>query len=189
MCSKFSIKAFEGLPADLKPSDYVDMLLFLGLCKPVVRLGQNNFMLYRKMNAWCKKYSFKSYVSRAGYMYISKKMFLSYFASIVDDLPFPHEYLLGNLLGYPKCCVKKISTLGESNIDKWESLEFGDDRLVGKYKLIDPKLYRKGTALVSHVPCCNTCAESLHLAKAAQRIVITYRNYECMQRWAWAFNQ
>lgn len=189
MNKPFDIEAFSDLPECLKPSDYVDMLLFLSFHKPVIRLGKNSDGIYSLASDWCNRHSFRYFISTAGFMYIARKKFLPFITSFVDDLPFPHATLLGKLLGYPKCCTHKITELGENKIDEWELTEFGDELLTGEYSLINPKLYTKGTALISHVPCSNRCEASLRLAYDMKQIIIAHRDNKYMQRWSWILGQ
>ena len=179
----FDVEAFTNLPGGLRPSDYVDFLLFLSSKKPVVRLGKNGEKVYSSVVAWCKTYNIRYYISAERYMYVSKRFLLPWITSVVDDLPVPHAILLGKLFGYPHCCTQKISQLGEDLIDEWELTEFADEDLVGDYRLIDPKLYRKGVALISHVPCSNKCDASLQIAKDVYQIIAKHRDLPCMENW------
>ena len=103
----FNLSAFESLPQNLRPSDYVDFLLFLGNLKRAIRLGKNSNDIYQLVVAWCQQYRFSYYVSSSGYMYISKTYLTARLICSIDDSPFPHAFLLGLLLGYPICCAKK----------------------------------------------------------------------------------
>lgn len=182
----FNIKAFEDLPTDLKNNDYTDLLLFLISLKPNIRLGKNSKAAYNNMKKWCVKYRFKFIISSSGYMYISRHIAFAKLTQIVDDSLFEHSEMLGILLGYPKCCRKKIKTIGEQNIDAYEK-KLCKNGFSKSYHLIDSSSYIKGYALISHVPCCNNCSESLMIAKKALRVIRQYKSHPCMRRWSMYF--
>lgn len=186
MSNKFNIKIFEALPTDLRNNDYIDLLLFLIRQKPSIRLGKNTAKAYGNMKRWCNKYGYKFIISSSGYMYISKQLWLAKLTQLVDDSLSEHTGLLGLLLGYPKCCRKKIKAIGESNIDEYEQ-QLCNQVFTGDYHLIDCSLYTKGYALISHVPCCNNCDESLKIAKSTLKIIRQYKSYPCMKRWSMFF--
>ena len=180
--NSFKIDGFASLPECLKQSDYIDLLLFLMHEKPSVRLGKNDAFSYNQMKKWCRKNKFRYVISNDGYMYISKYYTIAKIVQLVDDSSYNHSYILGLLLGYPKCCRKAIMKIGELNIDKYESI-LCKKKFIGDYRLIDPSLYTKGCALISHVPCSTHCKESLIIAKKAFHIINYYHHYQCMERW------
>lgn len=179
---QFDIEAFNALPKDLCKSDYIDILLFLIHEKPAVRLGKNTDATYKRIANWCDMFGFASIISLAGYMYLSKWWVWAKLVQLVDDSHREHAELLGILLGYPRCCCKKIRKIGEQNIDEYEKALY-----VGKftppYNLIDCSTYVQGFSLISHVPCCNTCCKSLKIAQKALAVITQYRDSSCMQRW------
>ncbi len=179
---KFDIESFNSLPTSLKNNDYIDMLLFLIHLKPNVRLGKNYATAYNDMKKWCKKYSYKYIISSSGYMYISRQFVSAKMTQLVDDSLLEHSELLGMLLGYPKCCRKKIKEVGEQNIDEFEN-QLCSNGFNKPYHLINSCSYTKGYALISHVPCCNNCNESLKIARKALRVIRLYKEYPCMKRW------
>lgn len=186
MNNRFDIKAFEALPIDLKNNDYIDLLLFLIQQKPNIRLGKNSLKAYNAMKKWCYRFGYKFIISSSGYMYISRKLLLAKLTQLVDDSLLEHSEILGLLLGYPKCCRKKIKTIGENNIDEYEK-HLCNRGFTKPYNLIDCSPYTKGYALISHVPCCNNCDESLKIAKSALKIIRQYKSYPCMRRWSMYF--
>ena len=186
MNNRFDIKAFEALPVDLKNNDYIDLLLFLIQQKPNIRLGKNTFKVYNSMKKWCNKFGYKFIISSSGYMYISRKLLLAKLTQLVDDSLLEHSEILGLLLGYPQCCRKKIKTIGENNIDEYEK-QLCKHGFTKPYHLINSSSYTKGYALISHVPCCNNCNESLRIAKKALKIIRQYKSYPWMRRWSMYF--
>lgn len=178
----FNLKAFESLPKTLKPSDYVDFIQFFVNEKPVIRLGFNKKYVYNQMILWSKNNQLAYVVSQAGYMYIAKNFFLVNLAKIIDDSTFKHTFLLGKIFGYPTCCSRKISKIGEENIDKYE-------KIVSMYKFkapfdkINPAGYTKGYSLISHIPCCETCKSSLKKAIRANKIIKQYQDHPAFENW------
>ena len=178
-----NIEAFEALPKFLRPSDYIDFLLFLMKEKPCLRLGKNSEAIYNSVIEWCKKFNYKWLVSEEGYMYISQNRILTFITRMVDDSVREHSYLLGKLLGYPKCCSKKIATIGEAHIDEYEQLLIAQSEFSGDYSIINPEGYIAGYALISHVPCCGKCKKSLRQAKKVYRVILENQNNRAFSNW------
>lgn len=179
----FNITAFINLPKNLKKSDYIDLLLFLCNLKKSIRLGNNNFDTYLVMKNWCDKYNFSYTISSSNLMYISKFKILCLITQLIDDSSFNHSYILGRILGYPKCCCKKIALVGEKNIDNFEADLFNSSELSTPYELINSSYYTDGTALISHVPCSHSCEESLKIALKAKKVITRHREFKEMSTW------
>ena len=183
MKHSFNLKAFENLPTTLKPSDYVDFLLFLAHEKPCLRLGYNQTDVYLEMIAWCKTHKLAYVVSEAGFMYISKYFPLAYIAKVVDDSTISHTYIFGKILGYPSCCSKRIATIGESNIDKFKKEFVSSSDFRAPYHIINPEGYIDGYSLISHIPCCATCKRSLKKASATYKVILKYGDRPAFSKW------
>lgn len=183
MKKKFNLKAFETLPKNLKPSDYVDFLLFLAHEKPCLRLGNNQSSVYQDVLAWCKENRFAYVVSKAGFMYISHNLFLAVVAKIVDDSTFSHTYIFGKILGYPDCCSKRIAEIGESLIDEYEKELVTNADFQEPYHIINPKGYIEGYSLISHIPCCETCRRSLEKATSVYQVILKYKEHPSFEKW------
>lgn len=179
----FNISAFENLPTTLKPSDYVDFLLFLANEKPCLRLGYNQSDIYLEMIAWCKAYKMSYVISKAGFMYISKCFPLANIAKIVDDSTISHTYIFGKILGYPSCCSKRIAMIGERNIDDFEKEFVSNSNFQAPYNIINPKGYIDGYSLISHIPCCTTCKRSLAKARVTYNVILKYREHPAFSKW------
>jgi hypothetical protein len=183
MKRNFDLDAFETLPITLKPSDYIDFLLFCMHEKPCVRLGQNDCMVYHEMTLWCQKQKLAYIVSESGLMYVSKSKFFAWLAKCTDDSLLNHTYFFGKLLGYPSCCSKKIADVGETGIDSYEKELVLQNQFIPPFDLINPEGYLKGYALISHIPCCCNCKKSLKLAKKTYQIVQNYKEHPAFARW------
>lgn len=79
----------------------------------------------------------------------------------VDLSSEKHVKQLGKLLGYPNCCVNFMNQYDENEIDKVEYDLSRKRNYKGYWKLINPKNYRLGNSLVSHVSCSEDCFNSL----------------------------
>lgn len=86
----------------------------------------------------------------------------------LDMAPSAHEHDLGSALGYPGCCCAAVAAVGEEHLDEWD-LTVSSWRFEGRFRLIAPSGYRRGNALISHVPCSAQCGPSWELAKSASR--------------------
>lgn len=183
MNNTFNLKAFENLPTTLKPSDYVDFLLFFLREKPCIRLGVNQESVYEEMAQWCKENNLICIVSHAGLMYISKLKILAWLAKIVDDSIVDHTFLFGKILGYPVCCSKKIASIGERRIDEYEKILVQNESFDAPYHITNPQGYVYGYSLISHVPCCTTCKKSLEKASKVYGVIEKYKEHPAFQRW------
>lgn len=183
MNNTFNLKAFESLPFTLKPSDYVDFLLFLLREKPCIRLGFNQAAVYQEMIYWCKDNHLTYIVSKEGFMYISKYRTLAWLAKVVDDSTISHAFLLGKILGYPTCCSKKVASMGECGIDEYEKELVNNNLFQAPYHLTNPQGYVEGYSLISHIPCCTNCNESLRKATKAYKVIEKYSEHPAFYRW------
>jgi len=180
---KLHIEAFEDLPDNLCKSNYIDFLLFLSNMKPSLRVKILGDALRFKMIDWCEKYRFNYLPDRDEYFLIAKSRRILLLLHETDNSDKPHEYRLGLLLGYPKCCSKKISIIGEANIDLYENTVIKHQKFEGDFKWINPKAYKNGCALISHLPCNPQCQASLKIALNALSIVS--HNRENKHFWIW----
>lgn len=172
----FDVNQFENLPQSLCKSNYIDILLFLCGHKPVVRFLYSNTKIKNEIIQWCNRYNYSFALFNDHMIYISKFIILAYLAKFIDNAKFKHEYIFGLLLGYPKCCCRKISSIGEENIDAYEETMKNSRIYQSDFKFINPKGYIEGSALISHIPCSTECKKSLEIAKAA--LLIIHQNTE-----------
>lgn len=181
---KFNLKAFEELTTFmLKPSDYVDLLLYLSRLKSCVRLGYNNNEVYKKMIYWCKNNNFSFIISEEGFMYISKNYLIAWLAKVIDNSTWNHTLLLGLIFGYPRCCSKKVASIGENNIDNYEKELLMNNKFNAPFDIINPQGYTNGYSLISHIPCCSKCRKSLKIANKIYKIVNKYKDSPSFQNW------
>lgn len=179
----FPLLEFEALPVNLRPSDYVDMLLFLNKDKPAVRLGLNSEVVYQSMTEWCAIYHYNYCISQSNYMYISGSRFLANLIRIIDDATFPHEFILGIFLGYPSCCARKASFVGESKLDQWEQEAYITSSTQIRHQLTDPTKYLSGASLIAHIPCSPNCKKSQKIAKRALSVISQNKTSPYFNRW------
>lgn len=167
---QFNLHAFVSSPSDLPKSAYVDLLLFISDIKPAIRIGVLDDVRAFKLCQWATVFGYFSKIDDHGFAFVSKVNNVEHLIQ-VDQSYLDHTEELGKLLGYPSCCIKKISKVGESNIDSYEenvvySWEFEND-----FQLISPNLYYQGCSLISHIPCSPTCTRSLSIARKVLSIV------------------
>ncbi len=180
---RFPVEIFETLPEFLKPSGFIDFLLFLGALKPSLRVAVVQQQERMKLENWCSEHDFASVSSDVGYVYVAHEQKMAQRLQDVDDDPEPHEYELGLLLGYPECCCRHVAGIGEFNIDKWESDLSHSVKYGGRFELIDPCGYSEGYSLISHIPCSTACNPSLSIAEAALQIVLHHKTSLQFHRW------
>ncbi|MGI8624792.1 MAG: hypothetical protein ACR2NB_15230 [Solirubrobacteraceae bacterium] len=105
---------------------------------------------------------------------------------VLDASPRPHEAQLGALLGYPACCVSRVTGEGECRIDALAD-EATRWTYAGPFWAIDPTGYRVGRALISHIPCGPSCVASMRDACRALDHLRTsppVPAWEPIRRWA-----
>lgn len=176
-------KIYASLPFDNLPlSGYVDFLHFIGCNKPAIRLYLPSILNRQKLQLWCELHNYNFVCDEDHYICISRESFIAETVLLVDQMPDAHEYLLGILLGYPKCCCEHIANLGEENIDNFEAVTT-KWLFSNKYQFINPIDYVSGTSLVCHLPCSPTCDKSLELALKALNFVQCNSSLSCFEPW------
>lgn len=180
---KFDCKAFEELPDNLFSSSYIDFLLLLSKLKPSMRIKISGHDLKINLIDWCERNRFRYLPDSDDYFLIAKNERILCQLHSIDNSVMPHEYRLGVLLGYPKCCSKKISIVGEPNIDKYENNIITKQKFEGDFKLINPVGYKQGYALLSHLPCNPRCQESLSIALKVLSIISQNRGKNHFENW------
>ena len=154
-------KYWSSVPWDIiPPSAKVDMfMLFMGI-KPAMRLCLDT-NLKQAFNILKKNLTF-NVKKFDNVIYVSKSKKYSNKLILIDNAFVSHEKELGKLLGYPVCCCTKIKSISEDYIDAYEDAFLKN--CIQSFCL-DTRLYRKGIALISHVPCSVLCLHSLTMAK------------------------
>ncbi|MEY0876678.1 DUF483 domain-containing protein [Providencia manganoxydans] len=166
----FNLEAFASSPSDLPKSAYVDLLLFISDIKPAVRIGVLDDVRAFKLYLWAIDFKYFSKIDNDGFVFISKLNNIEHLIQI-DQSNQDHTEELGKLLGYPHCCIKKISEIGESNIDLYEENVVYNWSFENDFQLINPKLYYQGYSLISHIPCSPTCKKSLLIARKTLSVI------------------
>ena len=166
----------------MPPSASVDfILLVLGL-KPALRTRLLQVERFEEVRDWCEKWGFFSHLDEEGFIFISPDQSLATEIITLDQSTKKHEYKLGLLFGYPKCCTKKIAEIGEHYIDDYED-KICSATFEAFFCLINPENYRKGTAFISHVPCSSSCFHSLHIAQQLALFVLRNKDKEVLNSW------
>lgn len=169
-----NIESLRAVPwRSLPSSALVDFLLFFASGKPAVRLKLINRAGIRTLAAWCREVGMGFDSDSEGFVCVARKPEEARRILSIDQCLYPHEIQLGQALGYPLCCCERIAALGESNIDAY-SVEVATWSFIGPYRRIDPSGYKKGLALVSHLPCQRSCDASLSIANQAFQFVLAH---------------
>lgn len=181
------LEAYESFKSHLHllmpVSANVDVIQFLFGLKPCVRTvikdSQQEIEPFKK---WCRQNNFCWHVDQENFIYFSMNPKLLQQVIHADHSNQKHEELLGNLLGYPECCCKKIAEIGEENIDAFEKY-LCQKMFLNSYKLTNPKNYKYGKSYISHVPCSTTCFNSLLIAQKMQKLLLNYKDHHLFSGW------
>lgn len=168
--TNFDLVAFESVPLDLPKSAYVDILLFIAGLKPSIRIGPLDTKKAFKLQSWAITLEYFFEIDEDRFVFVSKKNNVDYLIE-VDQSYLEHTEELGQLLGYPRCCTKSISAIGEDNIDSYEKNVVYKWKFENEFNMINPKFYYRGYSLISHIPCSPTCFHSLSIAKNVLLII------------------
>lgn len=160
----------------------VDIILMIIGLKPAVRTKTKQPNKFTCIKNWCKSWSFVSYMDQDNYVYIASNAKLIKQLIDLDHLIQKQEDKLGQLLGYPDCCCKKIVEIGEECIDDYEQ-ELCQKEFEALFRLINPQNYRKGTAFISHVPCSTTCLDSLFIAQQLSLFILKNKKHPALHGW------
>lgn len=152
----------------------------LKLCvRTTLKPFQNNL---KPLETWCSEFNLFFERSTDDFLYIASDQEILQKANALDHSYDPHEEKLGELLGYPACCCRKIAAVGEMQIDAFEDWLITQS-FNGPFKLIRPHGYREGKAFISHVPCSTSCFDSLNLAKKVVSFLIPHEHESILEPW------
>lgn len=168
-----NLELWNHMPWAYLPESFkVDFSLLLLNLKPSVRfVARVDFyleMLQQIMSSYCIALVNNS-------VYISRTKNVLDRIIISDHKLTPHEKELGYLLGYPSCCCEKVESIGEYNIDLYET-QFV--KTVERKSLLDISHYKEGIALLSHIPCSLKCNASLKMAESFLNLIKISTNSE-----------
>jgi hypothetical protein len=147
----------------LKPSATVDLSQLLFLIRPAMRTELRRPVAPEVVQRFAWSVRRFSALDQNGFLVLSKSPALSQRILSLDRAPDHHTFLLGRALGYPRCCCLAAARVGDRGLDVWAA-EVGAQPFHGRFKAIDPRGYRDGHALISHVPCSARCLPSLAMA-------------------------
>ena len=185
----FPIEHFESLPSTLPKSSYIDFLLFLANVKQSLRIKVSQNETIKNLKRWCDINGFSFLHDEDHFVFIANDEETNRRLKQLDTSSLSHEYELGCLLGYPHCCCKKIESIGEENIDEYEKRLIDNSNFEGAFNLINPEGYKKGYALISHIPCAPTCEDSLNIAQKSLYVISRYNDKECFEPWGEQWKQ
>lgn len=147
---------------DYYPSVYTDICTFVSNYKKknmrILILSKSNKDYTSYFIEWCESLKYTFTLSDT-YMYISKNKSSDEVKSI-DDSFNDHLIELGEILGYPSCCIKYMNEYSEQLIDKIEDSINKSRSYKGNEILLNIEGYREGHSLISHIPCSSRCVES-----------------------------
>ena len=140
------LESYTQFPRDLIPkSGRIDLLLFLLDLKPVFRTNIIDASRHAEIESWGTNNRSFYYFSDRMYIGKSHEIVVKTYHSDMEELP--HEYELGMLFGYPKCCCRFIESVGEKKIDAMDE-DVKTWAFSGTFKAIDPTGYFDGLSLV-----------------------------------------
>lgn len=156
-----------GVPLlDLRPSTVIDVLVWCATNKPAIRSQLLNRSDCVPLREWADAQGASFALDDGGFFYITRDGSANELLEL-DRRFASHEYELGLMLGYPRCCAATIAEIGEREIDDRASVA-SRWHFSPPYHLINPDGYAYGAALISHVPCTPSCAPSLRIAEAVR---------------------
>ena len=165
----------ELLPIWFKASAGVDFAQLIAGVRPAIRTELMYPKSSEEVKRWVRQRGWFASIDVDNFIAISRMPGLNRRLLIIDRESSEHTYRLGLALGYPRCCCKAASHIGESNLDSWEEV-LCRRQFIGSFQAIDPRNYHEGRSLISHIPCSTRCEESLKMTKmlcAAKNIVYT----------------
>jgi hypothetical protein len=156
----------ESAPAWLSPSAVSEISRLLAGTKPVVRLRVGTRAC--ELRRWGRRHGLFTSSDTEGYAAMSHDAITARRVIDLDRRPGRHTNALGALLGYPSCCSRAATRVGDEGIDGRHAA-IAARRFHGRFRAIDPCRYAQGESLISHVPCSHRCTRSLSLAMRARR--------------------
>jgi hypothetical protein len=165
------LQSLRSLPKEVLPaSATVDFLHLIACGKSAVRTQIQETNSLTKVAVWCEQYGFAFQADNEGYVCVARDAELARRILLVDQSGEPHEWKLGNLLGYPACCCDFVAAAGEANIDALAA-EIATRTFVGRFRLTNPTGYLDGKSLLCHLPCSSQCWASLQIAEQALNFI------------------
>jgi hypothetical protein len=156
------------LPIWLKASAAIDLAQLWCCIRPVIRTELAQPVDHYLVRRWASNHRFFPALDPDGFLVLSRSPGLSRRVLDLDRSPGNHTFALGLALGYPYCCCRRAAAVGDAALDAFaETLRFTD--FCGRFKMISPRGYRDGRALISHIPCSSRCVNSLQMAEALAR--------------------
>jgi hypothetical protein len=157
-------KKLSSIRAWLKPSAQIDLGLILTGLRVAMRTNLTVPVEPKRLRQIAFRFGLFVCSDRDGFLVLSRHPATARRLLNLDRSPGPHAREVGRLLGYPPCCTRAAARVGESALDHW-AREAAEWRYVGRFAAINPRLYTRGEALMSHIPCSKSCRLSLQIAE------------------------
>lgn len=116
-----------------------------------------------EIDRWRRRLGLFGVTDADGFIVLSRRPGYGRRLLALDRSPGDHTMALGLRLGYPACCARAASRIGEAGLDGWGD-GLRDRRFMGRFALIRIDHYAKGAAAISHIPCSPSCLASLSMA-------------------------
>jgi hypothetical protein len=155
----------QSLPYWLKPSAAVDLAQLRYGIRPAMRTELQRPTSDATVQRWAGRFRAFPLLDKDRFLVVSRSPGLSRRVLDLDRRPGDHTYALGLMLGYPRCCCRAAAQVGDEALDAWSETR-SKNAFHGRFKAIDPRGYRDGRALISHIPCSARCLPSLQMADA-----------------------
>ncbi|MER9353761.1 hypothetical protein NKI61_10730 [Mesorhizobium sp. M0514] len=150
-------------PKWLKPSSMVDLCQVTLNVRPAFRTEVQGEVSDAEIGRWARLRGLYFCRDRDNFVVFSKRSVLVRRLLAIDQTAGEHTVLLGQWLGYPRCCARTARRIGEKHLDAW-SIQISGRRHVGNFSLTSVSQYAAGRALISHIPCSAHCPASLRMA-------------------------
>jgi hypothetical protein len=186
-CERLSAQTLKRFPWETVGAyARVDLLRLSAGCTQAIRLRIEGGGDGGVVRGWARRHGVGIATDAERYMALAPDEARAREVLRIDASVEPHALELGALLGYPPCCAREVARIGEEAIDARER-EIARWNFTGEWDLIDPSRYRRGEALVSHLPCSPRCEPSRGAAlRAHVRLaeLVEVPAYAAMSAWA-----
>ncbi len=121
-----------------------------------------------EIDRWRRRLGLFGVIDADGFIVLSRRSGYVRRLLDLDRSPGDHTMALGRRLGYPACCARAASRVGEAGLDGWAD-GLRNRRFMGRFTVIQVDRYAMGSAAISHIPCSPSCLPSLSMALKLQK--------------------